>query len=295
MRYVIAGSSGFLGTALRDRLAGTGHEVLRLVRRQPSTPDESRWDPYSGDVDRAVIESADAVVNLVGAPLARLWTASHREAIRTSRVASTRTLAQAIADSDPPPLFLAQSAIGIYGNDRGDTVLDETSPSESGAFLQSVVVDWEAATNPAKDAGARVLHMRTGVVIHRSGGALGTMLPVFRLGLGGKFGSGAQYFSVISLVDWVEAVIFLAELDNASGIYNLTAPDPPTNAEWTTALGRALHRPTRLTVPAFALKPVGELSGEVLGSLRVVPSALLTAGFEFRHPTVDEVAEAALR
>jgi uncharacterized protein len=317
MRYVIAGSSGFLGTALREAFARDGHEVVRLLRGDSPSPSDSRWDPAAGQVDLDVIASADVVVNVAGAPLARPWTSSHREAIRQSRVDSTSTLAQAIADVGGGPAFLAQSGIAAYGSDRGDTVLQESTPAEGGGFLHTVVREWEAATAPAEEAGARVCHLRTGVVIDRRGGPLPLMLPAFRLGLGGPIGSGEQYFSVISLEDWVGAVRFLgaggepsgepsggpsggpsAEQGGEaepSGDFNLTAPLPPTNEEFTKALGTLLRRPTRLRVPAFVLeKALGELSGEILGSLRVVPAALESAGFRFRHRNVDAILDAAL-
>jgi uncharacterized protein len=304
MRYVIAGSSGFLGTALRDAFARDGHEVVRLMRGDSPSPSDSRWDPASGQVDLDVIASADVVVNVAGAPLARPWTSSHREAIRQSRVDTTSTLAQAIADVGGRPAFLAQSGIAAYGSDRGDKVLEESAPAEGGGFLHGVVREWEAAAAPAEKAGARVCHLRTGVVIDRKGGPLPLMLPAFRLGLGGPIGSGDQYFSVISLTDWVGAVRFLGAGgepggkqgdDKPSGDFNLTAPLPPTNEEFTKALGAKLHRPTKLRVPAVVLqKTLGELSGEILGSLRVVPAALESAGYRFQHRNVDAILDGAL-
>jgi uncharacterized protein len=295
MRWVIAGSSGFLGTALRDGLARAGHDVVRLMRGDSPSPHDSRWDPYAGQVDLDVVGSADVVVNIAGAPLARPWTAAHRTAIRESRVRTTATLAQAISAVAARPAFLAQSAIAYYGSDRGDTVLDETAPPAGGGFLHEVVQDWEAATQRAEDAGARVCHLRTGIVLDRRGGPLPLMLPVFRLGLGGPLGSGEQYFSVTSLRDWVDAVVFLGTHEAASGAYNLTAPQPPTNAEFTAALGRAVHRPTRLRVPEPVLRTaLREASGELLGSLRVVPARLPEAGYTFRDRTVDDVVAAGL-
>jgi uncharacterized protein (TIGR01777 family) len=296
MRWVIAGSSGFLGTALRDGLARAGHDVVRLMRGDSPSPYDSRWDPAAGQVDLDVIASADVVVNVAGSPLARPWTAGQREAIRESRIRTTETLAKAIAAVESRPAFLAQSAIAYYGSDRGDTVLDERTAPAEGGFLHRVVQDWETATAAAEDAGARVCRLRTGVVIDRRGGPLPLMVPVFRLGLGGPLGSGRQYFSVVSLADWVGAVLFLGEHESASGAYNLTAPEPPTNAEFTAALGRAVHRPTRLRVPGALLnRTLGEASGEMLGSLRVVPTRLQEAGFALRHRTVDEVVAAGLR
>lgn len=296
MRYVIAGSSGFLGTALREALAHEGHEVVRLVRGDSPSPHDSRWDPYAGKVDGDVIESADVVVNLAGAPLARPWTASHRAAIRDSRVATTSTLARAIAAAGSRPAFLAQSGIAAYGSDRGDTVLDESASRERDGFLSQVVEEWEGSTQAAEASGARVCHLRTGVVIDRRGGPLPLMLPAFRLGVGGPLGSGEQYFSIVSLQDWVGAAIFLGQSPDASGAFNLSAPEPPTNEEFTRTLGSLLHRPTKLRVPSIVLKKaLGELSNELLGSLRVVPVALERAGYAFRHRDVASVLEAALR
>ncbi len=296
MRYVIAGSSGFLGTALRRALAHAGHDVVRLLRGDSPSANDSRWDPYAGQVDLDVIASADVVVNVAGSSLARPWTAAQRRAVMDSRVRTTETLARAIAAVDSRPAFLAQSGISFYGSDRGDTVLDEDTAPVEGAFMHRVVHAWEAATEPADAAGARVCRMRTGIVADRRGGPVQLMLPLFRLGLAGPLGTGEQYFSVVSLADWVAAVLFLGATPTVSGPYNLTAPQPPTNAEFTAALGRALHRPTRLRVPEGVFRAtLGELSGEALGSLRVVPARLEAAGFRFRHRTVDEVVAAALR
>ncbi|MGH3355744.1 MAG: TIGR01777 family oxidoreductase [Nocardioidaceae bacterium] len=295
MRYVIAGSSGFLGSALRDGLARAGHDVVRLVRSDSPSTYASRWDPNEGSVDLDVIESADVVVNLAGSPLARPWTSGQRRAVRDSRVNTTATLANAIASVGSRPAFLAQSAIAAYGSDRGDTVLSESTEPAGGGFLHNVVGEWESATEPAERAGARVCHLRTGVVMDRRGGPMPLMLPAFRLGLAGPLGSGEQYFSVVSLEDWVAAVLFLGAEDTASGAFNLTAPVPPTNAEFTAEMGRRLHRPTRIRVPAVVLRTaLGELSGEVLGSLRVVPSRLEEAGFDFRHRDVEQVVAAGL-
>jgi uncharacterized protein (TIGR01777 family) len=296
MRWVIAGSSGFLGTALRDGLARAGHDVVRLMRGDSPSPYDSRWDPYAGQVDLDVIASADVVVNVAGSPLARPWTTSQREAIHDSRVTTTSALARAVAAVSSRPAFLAQSAIAAYGSDRGDTVLDESTPAEGGGFLHEVVRDWERASEPAAESGARLCHLRTGVVIDRRGGPLPLMLPVFRLGLGGPLGTGEQYFPVISLADWVGAVLHLGSRQSTSGVYNLTAPEPPTNAEFTEALARALHRSARLRVPASLLRRgLGEVSGEVLGSLRVRPTRLEESGYRFQHRTVEQVIDAGLR
>ncbi|MDQ3275959.1 MAG: TIGR01777 family oxidoreductase [Actinomycetota bacterium] len=295
MRFVIAGASGFLGTALRAALAERGHEVVRLVRADSPSALDSRWDPSAGRVDRDLIGAADVVVNLAGAPLARPWTSSYRQTILQSRIATTRTLAEAVAAADKKPAFVAQSAIGFYGNERGDTVLEETTPAEGDGFLRRVVQRWEAACAPAEQAGARVCRLRTGVVLDRRGGVLQLMLPLFRLGLAGRLGSGRQYFSAVSLDDWVDATIFLAEHDSAAGPFNVVGPQPPTNAEFTKALAGAVHRPAKIAVPAVVLRTaLGEASGELLGSLRVLPVALEEAGYTFRCRSIDELVRAAL-
>lgn len=295
MRIVAAGASGFLGTALRDAWARGGHEVVQLVRGEASGPAQSRWDPYAGEVDRDLIASADAVVNLAGAPIAHWpWTQSYQRTLLESRVRTTGTLARALADTASPTAWLNASGIAAYGDDRGDEVLTEESPPGSGV-LADVVRQWEAATQPAQDAGVRVCHLRSGVVLDRGGGALRTMLLPFRLGGGARIGSGRQYFSVIALRDWVRATVHLLEADDAAGAYNLTGPQPPTNAEYTRALAAALHRPAALAVPARPLRLVlGGLSSELLGSLRVLPQRLLDAGFEFEHPDVRSAVDAAL-
>ena len=295
MRFVIAGSSGFLGTALRDHLAREGHEVFRLVRAETVSPHESTWDPYAGNVDQDLIDRADVVVSLSGAPIAHWpWTDAYKKTLLASRVAPTRTLAEAVAASPSPPAFLAQSGSDGYGN-RGDEVLTEDSPTRVESTLGQVAREWEAAVRPATDAGARVCVMRTAVVLHRSGGALKPMLPPFRLGLGAKLGDGRQYFPTISLHDWVRAVTFLATENSCSGIYNLTGPAPTTNAEFTKELGRMLNRPTLFGVPSLPIRTVlGELANQLLGSVRAEPARLLEAGFTFEHPTLNRRLAAAL-
>ena len=295
MRFVLAGASGFLGTAWRDHLAQQGHEVVRLVRGDAMTANESRWDPYRGDVDTDVIEKADVVACLSGAPLAHWpWTASYKRTFVESRLAPTRTLAEAVAASERKPAFLAQNGIAGYG-DRADLVLTEDADASAGTFMGRVTQDWEKATHPAADAGARVVVMRTSIVLDRRGGALKPLLRIFQAGLGGPVGDGTQYFSTISLVDWLRAATFLATDDDCAGVYNLTAPNPTTNAEFGRELGRALHRPAVVPVPAWPLKrALGEVSSELLSSARVEPARLLEAGFTFEHPTLPERITAAL-
>jgi uncharacterized protein (TIGR01777 family) len=294
VKYLLAGASGFLGSALSTHLASQGHEVVRLVRHEPRSSDERRWDPYAQQLNPDDVAGSDVVVNLSGAPIARWWTSKHKERIRSSRVACTRTIAAAMASLDEPPVLLNQSGVHAYGDGRGDDVLTEESTPGSG-FLAEVVQTWEAEAMAAAESGARVCMMRTSVVLDRRGGALKLMLIPFRLGVGGRLGDGGQYFSVVSLTDWVRAVSFLGDQADATGPYNLTGPQAPTNAQFTAALAAQLHRPARLRVPSFALKAAtGELSGELLGSLRVRPQRLLDAGFTFDHPDVESIVSAAL-
>lgn len=296
MKFVIAGGTGFLGTALREALAERNDEVVRLTRRDDPSRDASRWDPARGEVDQSVIESADVVVSVAGSPIVRPWTSRVRNSILSSRLSSTRTLADAIKRCAEPPVFLAQSGTDWYGTGRGDTVLDESTPSQGTSFLTRVVQQVEDASTEAERAGARVCQLRTGAVLDRRSGALKLMLPFFKLGLGGKVSDGSQYFPVISLRDWVRAVLHLGETPQARGPHNLASPEPATNAEFTAALGEALHRPTVAFLPRPLLETgAGDLSGVLLNSLRVTPSKLLAQGFDFRDRTVDEVVASALR
>lgn len=295
MRIVIAGASGFLGQAWREHLAREGHDVVRLVREEPLSPSESRWDPYAGVVDQAVIDSADVVANLAGAPIAHWpWTASYKRKLHDSRVITTRVLAEAIATAPSPPAFLAQSGIAGYG-DRGDELLTEASSTDADTTLGRITREWEAATEPATAAGARVCVMRTAVVLHRTGGALQPLYLLFRSGLGGPLGSGRQYFPTISLNDWLRAATFLATHEECSGVYNVTGPGATTNAEFTKELGRMLNRPTLVRAPAWPMRKVlGELSNELLGSARVEPAHLLADGFTFEQPTLNDRLASAL-
>lgn len=296
MRVVVGGGSGFLGGPLMAYLRDQGHEVTRLVRSGSTGDDTSPWDPAAGLVDQAVIDRADAVVNLSGAPVAHWpWTASYRNKILDSRLSCTLTLAGAIADSPRPAVLISASGMSVYGNDRGAEKLTEDS-AEGEGFLADVVRDWEAATDPAVAAGARVCHIRTSLVLHKDGGTLKAMLPIFKLGLGGKLASGDQYFSVISRHDWIRGVGFLLANESASGAFNFANPNPATNTEFTRQLGKAIDRPTFLRVPGFAMKTVlGELANEVLGSLRIIPAHLEAEGFGFSEPDLASTIAAALR
>jgi len=286
MKIAIAGSSGLIGTQLVASLRADGHEVLRLVRRPATAPSEVTWDPIKRSVDFDKLTGIDALINLAGAGVGdHRWTSKYKQTILDSRVDSTALCAE-IATKVLPHVFISASAIGWYG-DTSDREVDESTPAGSG-FLADVVVAWEAAAQPARDAGIRVVHPRTGLVISNKGGAWGKLLPIFKLGLGGKMGSGKQYWSYISMADEIAALKFLLTNESISGPVNLTAPQPATNAQVTKSMGRVLRRPTLFAVPAFILKTVlGEFSQEILGSTRVVPTVLIQNGYEFIHPTLD--------
>ncbi|MFE0188922.1 TIGR01777 family oxidoreductase [Streptomyces sp. NPDC059008] len=294
MRIAITGSTGLIGTALVHSLRTDGHEVVRLVRREPTAADEVRWNPAGGQVDTAGLTGCEAVVHLAGAGVGdHRWTAAYKQEIRDSRVLGTRTLAQALASMDTPPrVFVCGSAIGYYG-DTGDRRTDESAPAGAG-FLPEVCVAWEDAAKPAQDAGIRTVFARTGLVVARSGGAWGRLFPIFRLGLGGRLGDGSQYWSFISLHDHIRALRHLIDTEELSGPVNLTAPEPVTNREVTAVMGRALNRPTLFTVPAPVLRiALGDFAEDVLGSQRVVPRRLLESGFAFDHPRILEAVRAA--
>lgn len=298
MRVAITAASGLIGSAVAASLAADGAEVLRLVRREPRSAAEVRWDPAdpANGLDPAALSGVDAVVHLSGAPIASgRWTPARKAVLRSSRIDSTTTLTRAMAAADPAPCVLAcASAIGYYG-ETGDQVTDETAPQGSG-FLAGLVRDWEAAAEPARAAGIRVAHFRSGVVLSRDGGMLGQLLLPFQFGLGAKVGSGRQYLSWIGLTDEVRAIRFLIDNPGTSGAYNLTAPDPVTNAEFTRALAAVLHRPALLALPSAALRTVlGEVASELLGSQRVVPARLLEAGFRFEYPDIATALTRELR
>nr|WP_243761682.1 TIGR01777 family oxidoreductase [Streptomyces sp. YIM 98790] len=304
-RIAVTGSSGLIGGALvaslrADPGPGGTVEVRRLVRGEPQAPDEARWDPSGRDreVTAAALDGCDAVVHLAGAGVAkRRWTARYKRVLRDSRVHGTAALAEAMAAMpEPPRSFLCGSAIGWYGY-QGDRRLDEDSPPGEG-FLPGLARDWEAAAEPARRAGVRTVFLRTGLVVAGHGGAWGPLFPVFRAGIGGRLGSGRQFWSFISLEDEIAAIRFLlADRQNAlSGPVNLTAPEPVTNREVTAAMSRVLRRPALFPVPAALLRAVlGEFAGDVVGSQRVVPRRLLEAGFVFAHPGIEEAVRAAVR
>jgi uncharacterized protein (TIGR01777 family) len=294
MKVAITGASGLIGSALVPHLRARGDEVLRLVRRPAVAPDEVSWDPTAGTVDLEALAGIDAVVHLAGAGVGdHRWTDAYKKTILDSRVDGTHTIVRAITQLDPKPRTLvAGSAIGWYG-ETGDRAVDESAPAGSG-FLADVVRAWEAAADPAAEAGIRVVHARTGLVVAKEGGAWARLFPIFRFGLGGKLGSGKQYWSWISLRDEVAALTYLLDNDAMSGPVNLTGPDPATNAEVTRAMGSVLGRPTLFPVPAIALKTVlGEFSVEVLGSARVIPGVLESAGFTWQDRTVESAISTA--
>ena len=286
MRIVIGGSSGLIGTELVDSLRKDGHEVLRLVRRKPTASSEIYWNPAAGELDFAQLAGANVIINLAGAGVGDCrWTEKYKALILSSRVDSTSLLAKAAAEIKPD-VFVAGSAIGWYG-DTADRQVDESSPAGTG-FLADVVVAWEKASQPASAAGVRVVNIRTGLVAAKNGGAWSRLLPIFKLGAGGKLGSGKQYWSFISMRDEIAAIKFVISNSKITGPVNLTAPEPATNAEVTKAMSKIFNRPALFPVPAFALKSLlGEFSQEVLGSARVIPRVLMDAGFKFQDPNIE--------
>ena len=287
MRVAITGSHGLIGSALAARLGSGGHTVVRVVRGQAG-PGEISWDPKSGRLDPAALAGTDAVVHLAGVGIAdHRWTDEHKREITDSRVLGTTLVAETIAAMDQPPALLSASAIGFYGN-RDDQDITESSSPGTG-FLAECCVAWEQATGAAQAAGVRVVTLRTGIVLTPEGGALKKQLPLFKVGVGGRLGSGRQYLSWISLDDELGAIEYALTHDQLRGPLNLTAPLPVTNSEFTKALGHALHRPTFVPVPTPALKLAmgSQMVDEMLiGGAKVLPTALLAAGYEFRDPTL---------
>ena len=294
MRVLLAGASGFLGTHLREALVAGGHRVTALARAPARSDDQSTWDPYAGTLDPAVVEAADVVINLAGSPtLGNPHSKKWARELRASRVTTTSVLARAIAGSQRRPAFLAGNGISVYG-DHGQEPLTEAAESRGDALLTSVTREWQAAADPAVEAGARVCILRTAPVMDRRSPPLKQLRLLFLAGAGGRFGDGRQRMPMISLRDWVGAVVHLAEHADVAGPVNLCCPRTPTNREFTSELARQLHRPSFATVPRLALKAAGPMAPELLGSLNVVPEALLASGFEFRDPDVSAVLSAAL-
>ncbi len=295
MRVIVAGSSGLIGSSLVVELRKAGHEVLRLVRRAPAAADERRWNPPAGSIDPDALAGVDAVVNLCGAGVAdRRWTEARKQVLRDSRSVPTEVLAAAVAEHGIPVLVNG-SAVGFYG-DGGDRMLTESERSGDG-FLAMLCREWEAATEPASAAGARVVLLRTGLVLSPGGGLLGPLRSLFSLLLGGRLSDGQQYWPWISLTDELAAIRFCLENDGVSGPVNLSGPVPVTNREFTKAFADSLGRPAPWVIPGFALHLVfgAELAEEaMLTGQRAVPKALENAGFSFTHGTV-QLALAALR
>jgi uncharacterized protein (TIGR01777 family) len=298
MIIAITGSSGLVGTALVTALAADGHLVRRLVRRDVRDSErEIRWDPAGGTIDAAELEGVDAVVNLAGENVAsHRWTAAFKERLRDSRVPGTRLLATTLAGlSARPDVLVSASAVGYYGA-RGDEWLAETSAAGSG-FLAEMCQEWERATQPAADAGIRVVHLRIGVVLSPRGGALAKLLPPFKLGVGGVIGSGRQYMSWITLDDLVSAIRLAVTHGKIAGPVNAVSPAPATNRQFTKTLGRVLGRPTLLPMPAFAARLVlGEMADEMLlVGQRVEPRVLKQVAFSFQHPQLEPALHELLR
>jgi hypothetical protein len=294
VRVLVAGSSGLIGTALVAHLRHAGHEVLRLVRRTPAAPDERGWDPPAGRIDAGTFDGVDAVVNLNGAGIGdRPWSGARKQLLRDSRNVPTEVLATAVAEHGVRTMVSA-SGINYYG-DTGTRVVDETAPVGAG-FMAEICRDWEAATAPAGAAGVRVVRTRSGLVLAPAGGLLGRLLPLFRLMLGGRLGSGRQAFPWISLDDEVGAMRFVLEHEEISGPVNLVGPEPATNAQFTAAMSEVLHRPAPFVVPGFLLTAVlGQLAEElVLTGPLAVPAVLQKHGYQFRHHTIREALQAAI-
>jgi uncharacterized protein len=293
MKVVVSGASGLIGSALVPALREDGHEVIRLVRREARAEDEVSWDPAAGALDASALAGVGAAVNLSGANLGQRWTQARKREILDSRVQTTSLLATTMASLDPPASALVSAgAVGIYG-DRGDEILTEDSEPGTG-FLADVAKAWEAAAEPARAAGLRVVGFRQGIVLSREGGALQKMLTPFRLGLGGRVGSGKQWWSWVSLDDVIAAYLFALQAD-LEGAYNLTSPSPATSAQFTKALGRALGRPTIFPLPALAVRTLFGEMGEatLLEGQRALPGRLLDAGFTFSYPELDAALERA--
>lgn len=294
MRMVVAGSSGLIGTSLVPALREAGHEVLRLVRHEPQAPDERGWDPGADRIDEGALDGADAVINLCGAGLGeKRWSADRKRVLLESRTLPTSLLAKTVAETGVPTLING-SAVGYYG-DTGSTEVTENSPAGSG-FLAHLCQNWEAATQPAADAGARVVLARTGLVLSPFGGLVGQLKPLFSLLLGGRLGAGTQYMPWISLDDEVAALRFAAQDGRVTGPVNLTGPEPVTNAVFTKAFANALGRPAPWIVPGFALRALlGEFADEgALAGQRAIPAALEEHGFSFTHPSVESALTAAV-
>ncbi len=291
MKILVTGASGLVGSRLLPELKSLGHEVIGLTREKShARGDLAFWDPQGGFIDSGALAGCDAAVNLAGESIAAgRWNSKRKRAIRESRIDATTTIVQALATLEPRPQVLVNaSAVGYYGS-RGHEILNESSASGSGDFLSGVCRDWEAATEPASRAGIRVVMTRFGVILSGRGGALTKMLTPFKLGLGGKIGSGQQYMSWIAIDDVVGAIVHCLQTETLAGPVNVVAPQPVTNAEFTKTLGQVLSRPTVFPMPAFAAKLVfGEMGQELLlGGQRVQPARVLESGYVFKYPELE--------
>ena len=298
MKVAVTGASGLIGRALTASLRDNGDQVITLVRRTPTSAAEIAWDPLTpqGSLAPGALDGTDAVVHLAGAGIAdHRWTDSYKEEIRSSRVHGTRALTEFLAAMDQPPaVLLSGSAVGWYG-DTGSREVDESAPAGAG-FLAGVVRDWEAAADPARQAGIRVATLRTGIVLSRHGGVLARLLLPFRLGLGARLGTGTQYMSWVTLADWIRAARFLLDGQDVSGPVNLTSPNPATNAAFTAALAGALHRPALLSIPSPVLSvALGEVTSDLMTSARVLPRVLHQAGFQFSQADLAAALAAELQ
>ena len=296
MRVLVSGSTGLIGSSLVRSLESGGHDVVRLLRPQSrTTANGIMWDPAAGSLDAREVEGFDSVVHLSGENIAnRRWSEAQMARIRDSRIGSTTLLSETLASLDSPPSVLACASAGGYYGDRGVELLDEDASVGTG-FMAEATKEWEDATGPAASAGIRVVNLRIGVVLTAAGGMLSRVLPIFKLGLGGRLGSGSQYMSWLTRSDVIDATVWTLEHDDLSGPVNVSSPNPVTNKEFTRALGRALRRPAVLVVPTFALRIMqGDLSEVVMSSARMAPARLRESGFEFRHPEIDGALEWAL-
>ena len=295
MKVLISGVTGLIGSAVRPLLEAEGHQVVGLTRRQPAGEGMISWNPAAGVLEASRLAEFDGVVHLAGENIGSRWTAARKQEIRSSRVDGTRLLCDRLASLDvPPQVLVCASAIGYYG-DRGDEILTEESRRGEG-FLAEVCQEWEGATAAAREKGIRVVNFRIGVVLSPEGGALAKMLTPFKFGLGGRVGSGRQYWSWVARDDVVGAIHHALVSETLSGPVNATAPNTVTNAEFTKALGRVLGRPTIFPLPAAAARlMLGEAADELLlGSARILPKRLQESNFRFRHPELDEALRSML-
>ena len=290
-RIAITGASGLIGTALVGHLKSEGHTVQRFVRRPVVAPDEIQWDPKTGYVDIEALRGVDAVIHLAGVGVGdKRWTKKYKSEILNSRLLGTTAIAHAVNEVKPQ-VFISASAIGWYGESGNRSVVETDRVGDD--FLAAVCREWEGAADLVTDV--RTVKIRTGLVLDPTGGALGRMLPLFRLGLGGKLGNGKQWWSWITLHDFISAITFLLE-NKVSGPVNLTSPNPVTNQEFTSALARAMHRPALFPAPAIALKiALGGFSSEILGSKKVTPQALADAGFTWDYPHITNALTALIQ